>query len=117
MTKPARQTAIALVLLAAASQAHAATCEETIARVQAQVDKAIDRQAGSGPWQPQSLSALRGRQPTPGSIARAEGTGGARFDEVLAALDRARAAEFFGNEATCNSEVATARALLRQHRR
>jgi alkylhydroperoxidase family enzyme len=92
----------------------AGPCTNTIASVQAQVDAAIDNNAGSGGWKPESLNALRGYQPTPHSLAAAEGRDGAILEYALHALDRTRAADRAADSATCHRELANARAALRQ---
>ena len=74
------------------------------------------RGAGQGPWRPESLDALRGYQPTPRSIAAAEGGGnGPRVQRALNALDGARAADASGNLARCNAELNRATRALRSH--
>jgi hypothetical protein len=105
--------AIAALLLAA-SPAHAGPCSHTVASVQAQVDAAIENRAGSNGWEPESLNALRGYQPTPHALAAAEGSNGQAFEFALASLDRARAADRAGDSATCHQELANARTALRQ---
>jgi hypothetical protein len=110
MTRLASSSIIALLLLSA--PADAASCRDSIDHVQAQVDAAIDRRAGNGPWQRESLDALRSRQPTPQSIATAEGTASAALTRALRALDRARAAEGVGNIRRCAAEVSAAQSLL-----
>jgi hypothetical protein len=104
-------TIIALGLIA---QAHAGPCSDAIEHVQAQVDATIDQRAEAGPWLPESDSALRSHQPTPRSIAAAEAAAGhgRKQEAALAALGRARDADFRGDTAQCNRELATARHLL-----
>ena len=108
-----RYAAIAVLLLAA-SPAHAGPCTKTIAKLQAQVDAAIENRAGSDRWKPESLNALRSYQPTPRSLAASEGRDGAVFEYALDALKRARAADRAADSATCHREIANARAALRQ---
>lgn len=104
-------SAIFLILLLATT-ANAASCQDAIDRVQHQVDAAIDQRAGSGPSRPESLNALRSRQPTPRSIADAEGAGSASLTDALNALQRARAANSSGNATLCFAEVNKARRQL-----
>ena len=76
-----------------------------------EVDAAIEKHAGSDGWRPESLDALRSHQPTPRSLAAAEGGIGADFIEMhLIHSSRARAADSAGDAATCNQELANARA-------
>jgi hypothetical protein len=102
---------ISLLCLLAAP-ASAASCRDSIGRVQAQVDAAIDRQVDNGPSKPESLNALRSHQPTPQSIATAEGGASAALTHALDALDRARAADSAGDSRRCRAEVSTAQRLL-----
>jgi hypothetical protein len=110
MARLASSSIIALLLVSAS--AHAASCRDSIGHVQTQVDAAIERRAGEGPWQPESLDALRSRQPTPQSIAAAEGAASAALSRALQALDRARAADRAGNISDCVAEVSAAQELL-----
>jgi hypothetical protein len=103
----------AMLLLSLLSPpAIAANCQDSISRTQAAVDAAIGRRAGNGPWQPESLNALRSRQPTPQSVATAEGSSSAALRRALAALDRARAADGAGDARRCHAEVSKAQHLL-----
>jgi hypothetical protein len=113
MTKIVKCYAVIVALLFATSPALAGPCTRSIANVQAQVDAAIENRSGSGGWKPESLSALRSYQPTPRSLATAEGSNGANFMDALDSLDRARAADGAGNVAACDHELAKARAVLR----
>lgn len=101
-----------IVLLHATSPAHAASCEDSIGRVQAQLDAAIEKNAGAHGWGPESLDALRSHQPTPRSLAQAEGPSGQHFQLALDALSRARAADRSRDIATCRREVSQARQIL-----
>jgi hypothetical protein len=105
-------SSIILLLGLLNAPAGAASCQDSIGRVQAQVDTAIERQAGSGPSRPESLNALRSHQPTPQSIATAEGGASAALTRALDALDRARAADSAGDHRRCLAEVSTAQRLL-----
>jgi hypothetical protein len=102
-----------LILLCASSPAHAGTCTDAIAKAQVRLDQAIERDAGSHGWKPESLSALRSHQPTPRSLAEAEGGNGVDFTDALDSLDRARAADHIGDTGTCTRELAHTRAILR----
>jgi hypothetical protein len=110
MTRFASSSTILLLLLSA--PAYAADCRDSIGRVQAQVDAAIDRHAGDGPWQPESLDALRSHQPTPQSIAGADGAASAALTRALQALNRARVADSAGDVSRCVAEVSAAQSLL-----
>jgi len=99
-------------LLSTALPTHAGACKRAIDRVQAQVDAAIDSSAGSRPWQPESVDALRSHQPTPRSVAAAEGASDHKYDLALIALKRARAADRAGNLKRCNAELGRAASVL-----
>jgi hypothetical protein len=113
MTSIAKCSLALFALLYATMAAHAGTCTDDIAQTQAQLDLAIERDAGSHGWQPESLSALRGHQPTPRSLAEATGGNGVDFTDALDSLDRARTANRGGDIAACGREIAHARAILR----
>lgn len=113
MTSIAKCSVGLFALLCATMPARAETCTDDIAQIQAQLDLAIEKDAGSHGWKPESLSALRSHQPTPRSLAEAEGSNGIDFTEVLDSLDRARTASRAGDIAACSREIAHARAILR----
>jgi hypothetical protein len=100
-----------LILSCAASPAHAGRCADAIARTQALLARAIEKDADSRGWLPEGLDALRNHQPTPRSLAAAEGSTG--FTDALDSLDRARGADRDGDHAACSEEIAQARAILR----
>jgi hypothetical protein len=113
MTSTAKRCIAIVILLCAASPAHAGPCTDAIARTQVELDAAIENNAGSHGWNPESLGALRSHQPTPRSLAEAEDGTGPDFTEALDSLDRARAADRRGDTAACGRELAHARAVLR----
>jgi hypothetical protein len=107
-----------VILLLLMTPGHAGPCRHSIDRVQSQVDAAIDKRAGSGPWLPESSGAVLSHQPTPQSIAAAEATSGRgqRLQGALNSLDRARAADSAGNVKLCRAELKKAKRALRQPR-
>jgi hypothetical protein len=105
MEKVAPFGAAILILLLMIPPGHAGPCEDSIARVQAQADTAIEKRAAAGGWQKESLDATRNYQPTPRSIAATEGKYGRRLQRVLTALDLARAADRAGDLAQCNARL------------
>ncbi len=111
MTSTSQIPIAALVMLCAASPALADNCTSAIARTQAQLDVAIEGAADSHGWQRESLNALRNHQPTPRSLAEAEGS--TDFTDALDALDRARVADRSGDIGACDREIAHARAVLK----
>jgi hypothetical protein len=116
MTRPVKFSAAIFSLLCAASPAYASSCAPSIARLQGQVDAAIDKRAGADGWRPQSVDATLGRQPTPFSLAGTEGKGGTDLQVALDSLNRARAADSVGDVAVCRRELASARGILRRYR-
>lgn len=105
--------ACASPLLFAGFSASAGPCSRSIAKAQARVDAAIEANAGADGWKPESLLALRGHQPTPGSLARTEGTNGTELQAALDALNRARLADESGNSRVCHRQLASVRKILR----
>lgn len=102
-----------ITALLAATSTQASPCAPSIARVQAQIDAAIERQAGTDGWKSESLDALRGYQPTPRSLAATEGSHRRGFEQALDALAQARAASDAGDSAGCHRALTNARAALR----
>jgi hypothetical protein len=100
-------------MLLVTSPAFGGPCAQSISTVQRDVDAAIESSAGGGDWRTEGLGAMRGHQPTPRSLAAAEGSNDAGFIAALDSLERARAADDAGNAAVCNLELANARAALR----
>lgn len=114
MTKAISLPVVIVTLVLAASPVHAGPCAHSIDRVQAQVDAVIDARAGSGPWRPESLNALRNYQPTPRSIARADAASGngSGLQIALNALERARDADLSADVTGCNAQLNKARRAL-----
>ena len=75
MTTTVKCSVAISALLCATSPTHAGPCATSIARVQAQVDAAIERRAGTDRWKAESLAATRNYQPTPRSLAGSEACG------------------------------------------
>ena len=116
MTKTLKCRGAVLALLFATSPAYADTCRHSITLLQAQVDAAIDKAAGSESWKPESLAALRGYQPTPRSLAEAEGRNGRDLQLALHALYRARAVDRAGYTSACRRQLSRAKLVLQQER-
>jgi hypothetical protein len=106
------RSATAALIVAAAlglgvASAHAGPCSTQIA----QFEQAVRQSAGNpnaGPVAPQSIGAQVDRQPTPGSVQRAEGRAQAAFD---AALARAKRLDAKGNRAGCRRALAAAKRM------
>jgi hypothetical protein len=116
MTTTLKCSVACFALLCAASPTYASSCAASVERVQAKLDAAIEKRAGSDGWKRESLSATRNHQPTPRSIAATEGYHGQDLEVALASLARARAADGVGNIAVCREELAAARSILRSQR-
>ena len=109
--------AAAVVILGTSSSAKADSCSQSAAHLQREVDATIEDWIRSGPWETESINALRGRQTTPRSIAAAATGNAAGFESALDALDRARAAGSKGDDLTCDRELVNVRAALRRYMR
>src|SRR5437879_4619112 len=105
MTRTVKCTTAAVTLLLVASPAFGGSCAQSIATVQRDVDSAIESSAGAGAWKTEGLGAMRGHQPTPRSLATAEGSNDKDFVAALDSLERARAADNAGDAAACNLEL------------
>jgi hypothetical protein len=101
-------------LVAAVTTSHAGPCTAQIEAVQAQVDARSAAIAAAGPVARESTAALLHREPTPGSIARAEKSlgEGASIEKALSALERAREADRGGNEGNCEQALGEARRAI-----
>ena len=103
---------LGVLLFFSSSPVQAGVCTTAITRAQAQVDKAIDSGLSEDGWKPESLSATRGYQPTPRSLARTEGPGGVDLQQALDLLDRARESDRSGNAIACRRQLANVRLIL-----
>jgi hypothetical protein len=108
MSRPVTAAFIAAAALGlAVASAHAGPCTTGIA----QFEQAVRQSAGkpnAGPVAPQSIGAQIDRQPTPGSVQRAEDRAQAGFD---AALARAKRLDAQGNRAGCRRALAAAKRM------
>jgi hypothetical protein len=108
----ARVLIVSAVTLAASIRPGAAgPCTAEIDQLQAQLDAKLDATAGAGPYGRESRGADLGRQPTPGSIARAEERlgEGSGLGKALAILQRARDLDRAEDRAACQQALAEAR--------
>jgi hypothetical protein len=105
-----------VALATSISWSYAGPCSVEIDRTQVRVDAKLAAKAAAGPGANESTAALEHRQPTPGSIARAE----ERLGEVSAnlaatvtqALARARAADNAGDKSACEEALADVQRLI-----
>jgi hypothetical protein len=114
VTRPQALLLGAVGLVAPTTTSHAGPCTIQIEAVQAQVDARAAAIAGAGPVASESTAARLHREPTPGSIARAEESlgEGASITKALSALERAREADRGGNEGSCEQALAEARRAI-----
>jgi hypothetical protein len=95
----------------AAPAAAESLCSAELHRTRIAVNKALAQHAAAGPFAPESKSAKLSHQPTPSSIAQAEG----KFEdwpngsEAVAALRRAREANKRGDSEGCLNALREAR--------
>jgi hypothetical protein len=97
----------ATALCLGVASAHAGPCSNEIA----QFEQAVRQSAGNpnaGPMAPQSIGAQLDRQPTPGSVKRAEERAQAAFAATLA---RAKRLDARGNRAGCTRALTAAKRM------
>ena len=101
---------IATVSGLAAGDARAEPCIEQIVALQQRL-KAMEPSGPKPPTEPQSVGAQMDRQPTPSSVAQAEGTLPPPVGPA-AALNAAQNFQAAGDEQSCLKAVAEARKML-----
>ena len=109
----------ALMLGAAAlvtSAAHAGPCADELYKAQDAINQRLYAAAARGKTGGQSVGAQLHRQPTPGSIAAAEGKLGdlsdADAEAVQNDMQAARKADAAGDKASCEKALADVRRIL-----
>jgi len=114
----ARLLAFAAVLAASISASQAGPCSQEIINLQTQINAKLARAVAEGSSAPQSSAATMHRQPTPESIATAEGGLGdislKRMKAVNAAMVRARVADRAGDQTGCEQALADAHRAFRK---
>jgi hypothetical protein len=98
--------AVAVLLLGTAS-AGAGPCSNAIAQFEQAVRQSANK-PDAGPTARQSIDAQLDRQPTPGSVARAEARAQTTFEASLA---RAKRFDARGNRAGCTRALAAAKRM------
>jgi hypothetical protein len=110
-TTIARRATAALILAGAlglgVASAHAGPCSDKIAKFEQAVRQSANN-PNAGPMAPQSIAAQLDRQPTPGSVKRAEERAQATF---AAALARAKRLDARGNRAGCTRALRAAKRM------
>ena len=89
------------------TMAHAGPCSNAIAQFETAVRQSANK-PDAGPTARQTIDAQLDRQPTPGSVARAEARAQATFDPALA---RAKRLDARGNRVGCIRALAAARRM------
>jgi hypothetical protein len=106
----------AAALAAWTSLVYAGSCSQEIDRVQAQIDAKLAASAAGAPSAPESAEARLHRQPTPGSIAAAEGRLGQlstqTMEAIRAGMARAREADREGNQSACEQALTEVQHLI-----
>ena len=98
---------VGTALVLSVASAHAGPCTTQIAQFEQAVRQSANN-PGAGPMAPQSIGAQIDRQPTPGSVKRAEQRAQAAFN---AALARAKRLDARGDRAGCMRALTTAKGM------
>ena len=101
----------AIAFVTSTPMAYAGPCSDKIVQMQSRLDTAVEQIAAAGGTAPERTSRTH-IQPTPHSIAAAEGKLGElsakQIDAVREAMVRARAADSAGDKGTCEQALADA---------
>jgi hypothetical protein len=95
------------ISLLGTTSAHAGPCSNAIAQFEQTVRQSANN-SDAGPTARQSIGAQLDRQPTPGSVARAEARAQTTFETALA---RAKQLDTRGNRAGCARALAAAKRM------
>jgi len=111
-----RLVTLALVLVASTTAVYAGSCADEIGRMQARINAKLATVGRAGPSAAQSPQAGMHRQPTPSSVAAAEGRLGELSPESLEAtkeaMGRAREADRAGDQSACEQALAEVQRLI-----
>ena len=104
-----RVTAVFIVaaMCLGTTSAHAGPCSNAIAQFEQAVRQSANK-PDAGPFARQTIGAQLDREPTPGSVERAEARAQTAFD---AALARAKRLDVRGNRAGCTRALAAAKRM------
>ena len=106
-TTTRRLVALSAAALAASTiVCSAGPCSPEIERMQERINARVEAAAGTGPSTSEGSNALLHRQPTPRSMAAAEGISPEIVKMVREAMTRAREADQAGDKATCEQALA-----------
>ena len=100
----------------AAWAAHAGPCSDQIDAMQARIDAKLEAKAAAGPTAKEGVLATTNMQPTPASIAAAEGKLGdispKKVKAIKQGMARARAADKVGDLRACRKALAAVQRVL-----
>jgi hypothetical protein len=106
----------AAALAASTGAGNAGPCSSEIDRMQARIDARLEARAAAGPFAPETPAARLHRQPTPNSIAEAEGRAreesSRTVETIRSAMARAREADRAGNRSACEAALADAQRAI-----
>jgi hypothetical protein len=109
-------TAGVFILATSVSASYADTCSQEIDRTQAKIDARLEARAAAGSSAAESTAATLHHQPTPNSIAAAEGQLGdlppERVTAFLATMGRAREADHIGDQNACEQALSEVQSIL-----
>lgn len=107
-----RGTLFAILALGTFDSAKAQSCLEQIVALQGAIPQSeLNAALSAGPSEPQSVGAQLSHQPTPGSVAAAEGSQ-PKLSGAMAALNKAQNLQAAGDREGCLKAVEEARKLL-----
>jgi hypothetical protein len=111
-----RLLAATAIIVAIPGASYAGPCSKEIDRVQAKIDAQLEAAAAAGSTAAESSGATLHHQPTPGSIAAAEGQLGELSPDqataVFAAMGRARDADATGDQSACVKNLSEVERIL-----
>jgi hypothetical protein len=106
-----------LALLLSAGPSYSGPCTPQISDVRDTQSKLLNEIAGTEPAGKESTGATMHRQPTPSSVAQAEGRPGKNVEAFEQAMERAVKADEADNLAECEKALTEARRILNQAKR
>ena len=116
MTVQRLLTASAIIFATSMSASYAGPCSQEIDLTQAKIDARLETRAAGGPSATETTGATLHHQPTPNSIAAAEGQLGdlpaERVTALFAAMGRAREADHTGDQNACERALSEVRSIL-----
>jgi hypothetical protein len=105
MTAPRLLVFGAIAFIASVTASYAGPCTDDIDKMQARIDAKLEAKAVAGPTGRQ-VGASTHVQPTPRSMAAAEGVSPQMIETVRQTMLRARAADSAGDKSACEQALA-----------